>query len=119
MESKKINLDPTDVFWLMKRTLDYSNINAEGIGDETPEVYCIIYDASAGEYVVSYNGVEIINYGRYESPLDAFKTFVDLQANNYPYAEMTREKLLQKMREQQDFYQRQKEAENNTCNETK
>ncbi len=104
MAKNKIYLDPSDIFWLMRRTLDYSGIETKGIGEDVPDTYCIACEMLGKDYEVFYNGEEVIGYGKYKNPIEAFVTFVDLQTNNYIYAKMTGEKLLQNIRERQAYY---------------
>ena len=98
MTSKKSLLTPTQVFRIMKSVCEkYPNINREGIGKEVDYAYCITY--ADGKYCVFENGDEVVGYGTYDSFFDAFKTFIDLQTNDYVFAEKMEEELKRRVRE--------------------
>ena len=98
MTSRKSLLTPIHVFRMMESVCEkYPNINREGIGKEADYAYCITY--ANGKYRVFENGDVVVGYGTYDCFFEAFKTFIDLQTNDYVFAEKMEEELKRKVRE--------------------
>lgn len=83
------------VFKMMKSVCEGdSRIKSEGIGKKAKDAYCITY--SNGKYRVFKNDNEVVGYGTYDCFYEAFRTFIDLQTNDYPFAVKMEKRLKNK-----------------------
>ena len=93
MEKFDSILSVSQIFQVMKETSKKRRkILSHGIGEDIPEKVCITYDEKEHKYLVFDNkGNEVVSYGSYENPIEAFCTFADVILCDYDCAKMLKD----------------------------